>query len=236
MFRENLEKSVNWMPPGILFVYLCYLKTLQKLKIYSIKLGNEWQRIGKGVEETESCRVLFRIPFQHFSGGTEEIQEHFSTFGVAVSIRTRRSRAQFRRASAHSVNTSCCPNPGIVIASPLRRKLAPRRSRAPHPDWQRFLRENTAARSLLCQRLPYAPSNNSTTARHWLAGWLAGWLTGWLAGWLAGWYILVLRRQAESAADLFSVWMANLLAARLFGLVDMLSIWQSACPDEELTE
>ena len=124
------------------------------------------------------CLVLFQIPFQHFCGGTGEILEHFSAFGVAVGIRTRLSRAQVRRASAHSVNTSYCPNPGIVIASPLRRNPAQRRSRAPHPDWQRFLRENTAARSLLCQRLPYAPSNNSTTARHRLSGWLADWLTG----------------------------------------------------------
>lgn len=184
----------------------------------------ELERCGK-----KSCRGLFRIPFQHFSGGTEEIQEHFSAFGVAASIRTRRSRSQFRRASAHSVNTSYCPNPGIVIASPLRRKPARRRSRAPHADWQRFLRENTAARSLLCQRLPYAPSNNSTTARHRLSGWLAGWLTGWLA-------YLVPRRQADSMADLFSVWSADFLAARLFGWAGMLSIWQSACPDEELTE
>jgi len=168
-----------------LFTYLSHLKALQKLKINSIKWGNDWQRIGKGVEK-KGCRGLFQIPFQHFSGGTEEIQKHISGFGDAVSIRTRRSRAQFRSASAHSVNMSYCPNPGIVIASPLRRKPARRRSRAPHPDWQRFLRENTAARSLLWQRLPYAPSNNSTTARHRLSGWLADWLAGWLADWLAG--------------------------------------------------
>jgi len=158
-----------------LFTYLCYLNILRKLEIYSIRRGNDWQiKNWKGCGK-KAAVAYFRYPSSISTVG-QEIQEHFSAFGVAVGIRTRHSRALVRRASALSVNTSYRPNPGIVIASPLRRKPARRRSRAPHPDWQRFLRENTAARSLLCQRLPYAPSNNSTTARHRLSGWLTGWL------------------------------------------------------------
>ena len=73
--------------------------------------------------------AYFRYP-SSISAVGQDIQEHIS----AIGIRTRRSQALVRKASTLSVNTSYRPNPGIVIASPLRRKPARRRSRAPHPD------------------------------------------------------------------------------------------------------
>ena len=171
--------------------------------------------------EKKAAVAYFRYP-SSISAVRQDIQEHIS----AIGIRTRRSQALVRKASTLSVNTSYRPNPGIVIASPLRRKPARRRSRAPHPDWQRFLRENTAARSLLCQRLPYAPSNNSTTARHRLSSWLTGWLAGWHT------WCLDVRLTA---------WLIYFLSDRLtFWLPDCsdgwYAIWQSSCPDVALTE